>query len=204
MKRVCLILAACLLGGYVNADVTVTMAESGGDVVATASGNLDMTGLSNSPRAILGLMQYNASDDYAYTTGSGSGSAYLPVTVNSVQPLNSSVVDVLADVNSGVPFGVEQSGVSHVITAPTGCTPCAISSSSTWQGQTLASLGLTGGSFVFDYGPGNVITFVVPGQPQSPSATSIPTMGTYGLILAIFGLFAVGAHRLSRARVKAG
>jgi len=54
--------------------------------------------------------------------------------------------------NTGGRVGVDQ-GASTSLYVPSGYASGApISSSSTWNGQTLAGLGLTPGTYVFDYG----------------------------------------------------
>jgi len=72
-----------------------------------------------------------------------------------------------------------------------------LSSSSTYNGATIASLGMTPGTYTWTWGSGvdaDSLTLNVPAA--SATATAVPTLPVYGLALTMLGLLLVAGRRL--------
>lgn len=194
---------AILIASDCLAEVDVTIEQSGADVVATASGSLDTASLSGSGASVISLLEYVGPGDYAYLVGMGGGGSatvFLP-TFATTQPLQGAAISVLADSSSGGPVGVDAVGGSVRLYVPAGyVSGSPVNASSTWAGQTLASLGLAPGSYAFDFGADS-ITFTVVGAPPGPPARSqaIPVMPAGILALLVVFLGIVGAAGLRRS-----
>lgn len=191
-----------------QAAVTITIEESGGDVVATASGSLDTSSTTSSSAAtVIPLFEYVAADNYAYIVGVGgvsSATAYGAI-FGTAQPLNSSSISEEPDSSTGAPVGVDALGGGAVILyAPAGyISGGSINATSTWAGQTLAGLGLTPGSYVFDFGSDRVTYTVVDPSvtpPQPGQAQSVPGSTLFTLVLSALGLTAMAWRSLRRRR----
>jgi hypothetical protein len=172
-----------------QAGYVVTLTQQGSNVVATGSGILDLTGLSltitgdTSQAGIFpagGLINTGPTtatpvDLYTGTTGPtsfGSGS-FLPASSGSGDPVNiQGSIDNLV-----VPAG-------YVSDSRT------LSDTSTYSGQTFASLGVTPGTYEWTWGTGADQNFTL---QIGPAAVPAPLIG-HGLpaLLAVCGLL-VGA-----------
>ncbi|MDH4041808.1 MAG: hypothetical protein OEV88_14230 [Gammaproteobacteria bacterium] len=172
-----------------NAVVTVTIEESGGDVVASFSGSLDTAALSCTALGTGAILDFTSPTDYAYLLGDAPGVLAVdgcPVTFGTAEPFGGA--GVTPDAGTGA-IGVEVSG-GNAIYVPSGYTSgAAISGSSTFTGQTIAGLSLTPGTFVFDYGADS-ITFVVvdPAAGGGALPTAVPATPLWTLLLTA-GLF---------------
>lgn len=166
------LLAASLLLVAVgsNAAVTISIQESGGNVVATATGSLTMpTCVSTATGPSTGLLYWTANNDYSYSVGSGTA---LQCTTNfsTAQPLNAVATDQLANSNTGGPIAVNwlPSG-GNILFVPNGyVSGSPINSTSTWTGQTLAGLNLLAGTYTFNFGT-DTIAYII-GTPQADLA----------------------------------
>ncbi len=190
MKRVVL---SVLLAGYslfslnTQAAVTITFVESGSDVVATSSGSLITTGLPNPS-------QLNTTLGYVAGTGFvGSWSCVLLVGTDPSEAdtftftnWNNNNVDVCstggrfnATSGTGNFVGViSRNGSTDGIYIPNNyVSGSAIAGTSTWAGQSFASLGLVPGTYVYTFGTSpndDSITVVIGGAApanQSPVAS---------------------------------
>lgn len=145
-----------------NAAVTISIQQSGGDVVATASGSLTMPScIASATGSSAGLLYWAASNDYTYSVGQGTG-IQCTTSFATAQPLNAVATDQLANSNTGGPVGVNRlpSG-GNILTVPNGYTSgTAINATSTWTGKTLATLNLVPGTYTFNFGT-DTITYVV-------------------------------------------
>lgn len=204
MIRQLLCMAALLLASSPShSAVQVAINQVGADVVAVSSGNLNLGSL-GAPGTVsaIGLMQYVGPGDYAYTVGQGSTNAYA-VTFVTQQPLHTVAIDVPASVSTGGPVGVDGGGGSFVLFVPAGyVSGTAINSSSTWSNRTLASLGLSPGAYVFNFGA-DTITFLV--GPQGSATVSVPSGSPFALLLIALGVILLAGHSLRKGmRVRAG
>jgi uncharacterized repeat protein (TIGR01451 family) len=145
-----------------NAAVTISIQQSGSDVVATATGSLTMPScISSGTGSVPGLLYWAAGNDYSYIVGQGTGNQ-CTTSFSTAQPLNAVATDQLADSNTGGPIGVNRlpSG-GNILTVPNGYTSgAAINATSTWTGKTLANLNLVPGTYTFNFGT-DAITYVV-------------------------------------------
>ena len=178
-----------------QAAVTINFAESGGDVVATSSGSLITAGLSN-PATL------TTSQGFVQWTGPVPGVMNCAVLVgtdpieadafvftdwaNANTDACSTAGTIPATSGTGNFVGVfSRTGASDGIYIPNNYVSGApISGSSTWAGETFASLGLVPGSYTFTFGAGataDSITLNI-GPTAAPSATPVPTLSQWALI----------------------
>jgi hypothetical protein len=173
------------------AGYTLTLQQVGPDVVASGSGELDLTGLMVSafspftaemqpnggiivtgPTLALNLREYGG---ISGPTSFGSGN------------------NTVASSGSGVPVAIN--GVSGFLAVPPGyVSGGALSDTATYSGQTFASLGVTAGTYEWTWGGGTGdrnFTLEI-GQAAVPE----PATWTAGALLA-FGLF---SHFVRRRR----
>lgn len=172
---VCLVLA--LLGtGTARADIILNAVESGGNVVISGGGTADLTNLLflGTTDAIDFVIPSAATiwpdaaiDMYASITGpAGFGSGGL----------------FLADNSSGDPIGLL--GAVGILFVPQGyVSNTPIDTTMTFNGQTLASMGLTPGTYVWTWGTG------ANADSLTLNITAIPEPSSYALCgAAMLGL----------------
>ena len=126
----------------------VTLEEVGSDVVATGSGQIDLTGLSydSNVSAFFGTIAPSAGFLFM---GDGDGSAYTGVL--SATP----VVFEGGGFNYASSTSGDKFGVWGAITVPLGyVSDTALASSSIYNNWTFASLGVTPGTYVWTWGSG--------------------------------------------------
>jgi len=168
-----------LMCGNAFAGYTVTISQVGGNVVAAGSGSLNLTAIS--PR--LGISSFNPEID--------SGFGYLGIgAVNNADvylgisgPLGFGVGGTfISDSSSGPITGILAGpGVLFVPTGYVSGTP--LPSTATWNGRTIASMGLTPGTHIWRWGTAGVdadsFTIIINAAPSTPA--SIPTLSTWAL-----------------------
>lgn len=176
-----------------SAAVTVNIYESGGDVVAEASGTIDTSGLvgpgpGGEPSGIL-----NDGSNFIAILGSVPRAVY-DLSFSSEAPFGPPAF-ASADSSSGQSFGIDATPGGDGIYLPDGYVSGApISAGSTWVGQTLAGLNLTPGSYSFAWATDSV-TFVISSAAPG-TAQSIPVSPLWMLaVLAI--LMGATARRYS-------
>jgi hypothetical protein len=193
----CALIGAGLAAGSIflttaaNATVTVNVTQSGSDVVATASGTLDLAGLlsvgsgSNVPGidpqlAYIGLGTSGSVDMYEGLSGPsqfGSG---------GFTGASTSAGDSFA------PF----SGNSLQVWVPNGyVSGSLISSTVTFLGTSFASLGLTPGQY--NYSSQNDSVIINVGQ----AASAVPEPSTWAMMLIGFGVTGLALRRRRRAQL---
>jgi hypothetical protein len=160
-----------------SAPMVVTMSEVGSNVVMTASGTINLAGLtlvssSVGPFGNGGLGINNAT--FVCGASGSSGSSYsgftsVPSNFGSGSGLGNSS-------GTGQAFGVIiDMTPPYLLIVPTGYTSGAnISSTQTFTGQTLSSLGLTNGTYTYTWSGGSID--VVVGGP-APTPTPTPSTG---------------------------
>jgi hypothetical protein len=172
---------------------SVTIVESGGNVVMSASGSLNINDLtlvnpSAGPFGNGGLGINNAT--FLLGTNGLSGAQYSGFTTTpSNFGAGAGAVQTSA---SGDIFGVITPGAPpYLLTVPVGYTTgTAISGSQTFTGQTFSSMGLTPGTYTYTWGSGanaDSINVVIGGTPATPTPTATsqtptptPTSGATG------------------------
>jgi hypothetical protein len=190
-------LVLLLAAGQCPAAVTIVFRETGGNVVADVSGILNVTSL-GAPLQIMvapGLLEFLAPGDYSYVVGPSAVNAFL-VTFPVQQPLHGTPVSYLADQSTGGTVGVNFQGAVSELFVPRGYVSGApITGSSTWNGDTFASLGLVPGTYRFNFGADSV-TFVVGG---AAAPASVPAIDTLGMLFALLGFVLIAGWKLRAA-----
>ena len=181
--------------GRGQAAILLTATEVGSDVLLTGSGTANLADLFLLPGG-------------GGATGSSGIDPSEPAAVTG--PANPTLIDVYVGVNSPAPFGpggltFPTSGTgdvfganSSVLVVPTGYTSgVPLFGTSTFAGATLASLGVTPGTYVWTWGTGaNADSLTLQIVPTAPAA--IPEPGTLSLLL--MGGMTTGAGVLRRRR----
>jgi hypothetical protein len=172
-----------------QAAYTITVTETGGDVVASGNGSFNLTALTAGTSGnATAFVQPNTSSLFV-------GPAVLtPVTPygNVSGPANFGAGGFAqANSGSGSIAGIDNTAIN----VPTGyISGTAISGTATWTGQTFAGLGLTPGTYTWTWGTGqDADSLVLQVGPMAPAATqSIPTLSEWGMII-LSSLLASGA-----------
>jgi hypothetical protein len=197
--RLCVLaVASVLFCASSNAAVTVTIEESGGDVVASFSGGLDTSALTCVNIGAGAVLDFISPTNYAYLLGDAPGVLSVdacPVTFGTAQPFGGAGDTPVAGVGA---IGVEVSGGSRIYVPAGYSSGAPISGSSTFTGQTIAGLSLTPGIYVFDYGDDSITFEVVDaaagGGTSSP--TAVPATPLWTLFLIVGALLVMVRWRL--------
>ena len=195
-------LAAALLGATVEAQASpyiVTLEEVGSNVVATGSGQLDLTGwgLQNSGSGLEPGWLWPV-NGWIFTGAGGSVDTYYQIPISGPAAFGSGNT---ADASSGSGDNV---GLDHIgfLMVPVGyVTDTALLDSSTYSGKTLVSLGVTPGTYVWTWGlrPDESFTLeIVASLSQTPLPAALPLFATG---LGALGL--LGWRRKRKAQVAA-
>lgn len=144
------------------AGINIFISQQGSDVVATASGSLNIDNLTyyalepSQPAQVLAThasvdLGINSVDQDVYQADSG------PVAFGSGGS------QIFADSATGDPFAVDGFNGLPLIAVPTGYTSgTQIDSSATWLNKNLEDLGLTPGNYIFGWVGDSVTVQVVP------------------------------------------
>lgn len=167
-----------------QAAYTITFTQNGPNVVATGTGSINTLGIfvgagaSTNPQII-------PSGGVAFVGAAGNIDIYSGVTgPAAIGPGFTTLA------TSGLNDLVGIESATNQIILPVGYLSGApLSSAATWNGATLASLGLTPGIYTWTW-PGDTFTVIV---VAAAPASSIPTLSEWGLIilssiLAVFGM----------------
>jgi hypothetical protein len=188
-------MAALLLSCWSSAHAvyTISILETGGNVVMTGSGSINTTGMVSSGSNVCnGATGVGAITPDVICVGPGTASpTYGGVVSPAVSGLTSGGT-FFADSYTGVPVFVARTN----LILPTGYTSGApLANSSTYNGKTFASLGLTPGTRTFSLTSGDTIVIHI-----GPVATvAVPTVGAYGL-MALASLLAMAGTLATRRR----
>jgi hypothetical protein len=167
--------------GATPSGFSVTIVESGGNVVMSASGSLNVNDLtlvnpSAGPFGNGGLGITTAT--FLLGTNGLSGAQYSGFTTTPSNfgtgvgvPQTSASGDIFGVINYATP--------TYSLIVPVGYTTgTAISGSQTFTGQTLSSMGLTPGTYTYTWGSGanaDSINVVIGGTPVTPTPTTTST-----------------------------
>ena len=177
---VCGMLASVIfVSSVANAAVVVDLTQVGSDVVATANGTLDLTGLTSQGNfglaesvrgniAYIGLGSVGLVTGYSGLTGPGSfgtGSTFIP-----------------SNAFAGTSFALNGSafGTPYVFVPVGYVSGSAISGTATFFGQTVASLGLIAGRYSYT-SRADSVTVNVRGAVPEPSTWAMMLLGISGI-----------------------
>ncbi len=146
-------LGLAIRGGPADAGVVIDVSEVGGNVVTAGSGAIDLTGLTFVQSQLLpapGLMQPSKG---GLVVGS-AGQVMIDLYRGADGPTSfGPSAYTAANSGSGDGFGVTSGyGVPAIFLPPSYVSGTALSGSSTYVGETFASLGLTPGTYVYTWG----------------------------------------------------
>ena len=185
-----------------EAAFTVTFAETGGDVVATASGAINTSGLGASTnyyvyapsapygqfsvKANAGELRFEPGGFLKYYTNFSGPSSF---GTGGLAPASSVTGASFAIVPGGVVAGDAPS-----LSVPLDYTSGAsLSATLTWNSASFTSLGLTPGTYTWNWGSGGTAdSFII----QIGASTSVPEPASFALLGA--GLLGLGALRRAR------
>src|SRR4051794_24185459 len=187
-----LVAAFAVIPSVANATVTVDVAQTGPNVVATATGSLNLTGLTN--MGTFGLSEFvNPSIAYIGLGAGGSVTGYAGLTgPASFGPGGTTASSSFA----GTSFALNgASFVSPFVFVPVGyVSGSAISGTATWLSQTIASLGLTPGQYTY---AGNNDSVVI----NIGAVSQAPEPSTWAMMLLGFGAIGLAFRRRGTAKV---
>lgn len=178
-----------------HAAYTLNFVQSGPDIVVTGSGSLDITGtaLTATPANCVGGVGLASINTVCI--GGGSTGLYIAVAFAAVTGITSGA---FTTANSATGPAVFVTGTALYL--PTGyVSGTSISNSSTFTGQTYASMGLTVGATISRALPSGDTLVIKVGPIAPPQAQSIPTLGEYAL-LALASLMAMTGLTITKRR----
>ncbi|NJC09316.1 PEPxxWA-CTERM sorting domain-containing protein [Polymorphobacter fuscus] len=189
-------LVACLLlstfATPASAAYIFDVKEVGNDVVVTGSGSLNLTGLTSlGPNVANGALR--AEDPVFMVVGFGGGPTYSGLTGPDSFGRSGFVQ---ADTNTGDVVGLSQSLfiVPNGYVSGTQIAP----STSTYSNRTFASLGLTPGTYTYNFNSGaNADTFKI----QIGNVAAVPEPASWAMMIAGFGMVGAAARRRVRTSV---
>ena len=178
MTKKCLLLVLALASAPATAGYIVTLEEVGSDVVATGSGPIDLTGL--------GLVTANAVGfavivpiGAVITTGPPPNVNQLDVYEGFTGPPNfGGGGSALPDSGSGDPVGIHSQG--GFLLVPAGyASGDPLSDTATYLNEDFTSLGVTPGTYVWNWGTGENqnFTLVISEETRVPVPATLALLG---------------------------
>jgi len=184
-----------------QAGYVVTLQQVGSNVIATGSGAIDLTGLSGPTTNPQGPEGYISPSVTFITTGAGDAGGiladvYAAATLSGPTSFGTGFF-MFASSGSGDYVGINGPGnLFHLLLVPMGyMSGNALSDSSTYNGATFTTLGITPGTYTWTWGTGANQNFTL-----DAIATGVPDSGsTFGLFfVSLIALFGVGRFRAQR------
>lgn len=183
------------LGSPTHASFVVNVIESGGDVVATGSGTLDLTDLIFDQFASPGRFIIPAQAEVSLgALGTGQGtiwdqSGQPPVGISGPSSFGHGTGPDSPTSGTGDIVGLEISSGRLGLAVPQGyVSGSQLNSSDAWSGATFSSLGLTPGTYVWTWGSGADADFFTMniGASSVPEPASLMMLGTGSLAILGF------------------
>lgn len=190
-----LLMAVLLLtAGSANAAYTINMYQNGPDVVATGSGTINLTGLAgagaggtsaivrafNATLVVGTSTTFDAYNGFVGPVNFGGGAAF---TASSYS-------------GNGVGFN---GSINRVVVPQGYVSGSALASSSTWNGATIAGLGLTVGTYTWNWA-GDSLTLIISLAPPVTTVAPVPTLSEWGVVALAVLLGLLGLMRTRRKR----
>ncbi len=178
-----LLASAAFLSSAANAAVTINFTQVGSNVVATASGTLNLAGLTS--QGIFGLTEaVRGSFAYVGLGNAGTVTGYSGLT----GPASFGTGNTFIDSSSflGTSFAINGSGfASPYAFVPVGyVSGSAISGTATFLNQTFATLGLTAGQYAYRSNADSV-TVNIGGAVPEPATWAMMLLGFGGIGMAM-------------------
>jgi hypothetical protein len=185
-KLLGLVAGVVLLGSAVAANASpyvVTLEEVGSNVVATGSGNIDLSGLTTTVATTgFGSVIYPAVG--AIVTGALAGQDYYSGSISGPSAFFGSGSESFATGGSGDDVGIE-AAASFVFLPSLYVSDTLLSDSATYDTATFASLGVTPGTYKWTWGTGADQSFTLEiGTTPLPAALPLfaTGLGALGLL----------------------
>ena len=181
------------ISGRAEASVVIDISQVGSDVVAEGNGTIDLTGLTKFGFSSAGGVLWPAIGA-ALVGGGAIADAYVGLSGPSSFGTGPSEGP---DSRSGDLFGIWrvalETGAAPVLFVPTGYVSGPLSGSMVYDGQTISSLGLTPGTYVYTWGP--------PADDDSLTVKigTIPEPSTWAMMLLGFVGLGFAGYRRARA-----
>lgn len=187
------VLALFLIAGHAFAAYSAYLYENGGNVIASGSGSFNLAGAGVPFPSAAGDTLIRGSGALLYTGPNGLAiptDLYGPVGFAGPASFGPGVAFEFASSNSGDTVGLV--GLSNRFFVKQGyVSGSPLSSSATWNGKTLATLGVTPGTYTWTWGAGANADSYTLTIGSAPPVQSIPTLGQYGLMILSLLLLAV-------------
>jgi len=177
------------------AAVTINIVENGGNVVATATGSLDLSGLSvvgSDPAGIdRGIIQGSNADPFSAGSvlfvGEGQGATLYQISTDFIFSDNAAAV--VANSNSGDLIGIVNRlpgapFVDHLRITTSYVSGDPVNSISTWPGHSINSLGLLAGTYNITWAADS-ISIIVDAAPPTTYSVEGTVTGLTALGLAL-------------------
>ncbi len=191
LKKFLVAVVSCLALSPAFAVLTFTLTEAGGNVVLTASGNVNTSALTPFGPGTCTMPGLILPSTGGLCSGAGIGFSYLGMT----GPMSFGPGAQTGGVStSGDTVAVI--GVAGGVLLPVGYTSgSALSGTATFAGATLTSLGVTPGIYTWTFGSGASADSVV--VVAAAAASNVPTLGEGALVLlaGLLGWMSLGALR---------
>jgi hypothetical protein len=182
---------------------TVTLVPVGSNIVATGSGQIDLTGLidfGSTPTGLPNGGMHPAGGGIAMGSASSAEVYFIPSLINYL-PNNFGVGDTTAASSGSGDYTLFSFQFSHLYLPVGYVTETPLSNSNTYNNATFASLGISSGGYQWSWGPGADQSFtIVVSTPAS--ATPIPAaLPLFASGLGVLGL--LGWRRKKKAQAAA-
>jgi len=177
-------LACQALAPRVYAGAILTFQETGGNVVATADGTIDLADLT---LVFAGTSTATVYSSVAFVEVGGITPLYVYSSISG--PASFGTGEMQTQANSGLGNATGINGSGGFLFVPAGYVSGAeLSGNATWTGQTFATLGLTPGTYTYTWGTGPTADFFT----VNVGVQSIPEPAS--IWLALIGSVGIFAH----------